>query len=172
MLQDESLTRKGKPSAVTVGIGIVVVATIAVSLWALFKAPESKPAPVLQVNVPATMSPEEQLYAKTIRVENIALSRAENFIHQEVTILNAELVNAGPQPVQRLTVTVEFTDDMHQVVLRESRGVMGSPPSKLAPGAAAEFSDVFRSSPRQLEHAAAHRTGKLFTTRSTKIDIT
>jgi hypothetical protein len=143
MLQDETTPEKRKPSAVTVGIGVVVVATIAVSLWALFKAPESKPSPVLQVNVPATMSPEEQLYAKTIRVENIALSRAENFIHQEVTILNAELVNAGPQPVQRLTVTVEFTDDMHQVVLRESRGVMGSPPSKLAPGERRSFQMSF-----------------------------
>jgi len=85
----------------------------------------------------------EQAYAASIHVENIALSRAENFIHQEVTILNAEVVNAGAQAVQRLSVTVEFTDDMHQVVLRESRAVLGSPPAALTPGQRRSFQISF-----------------------------
>jgi hypothetical protein len=134
MLQDETTPEKGKPSAVTLGIAVVVLATIGVSLWAFLRPPKPQPSPVLQINVPATMTPQEAVYAKTIQVENIALSRAENFIHQEVTILNADVVNTGAQAVQRLTVTVEFTDDMHQVVLRESRAVLGVPPASLAPG--------------------------------------
>jgi hypothetical protein len=142
MLQDETTPEKGKPSAVTLGIGVVVLATIGVSLWAFLRAPQP-PSPVLQINVPATMSPEESAYAKTIRVENIALSRAENFIHQEVTILNADVVNAGAQAVQRLSVTVEFTDDMHQVVLRESRPVLGTPPAPLTPGQRRSFQISF-----------------------------
>lgn len=134
MPQDQPSPEKKKPSAVTVVIGFVVVAAIGVSLWALFKAPGNKPVTSVQFNIPATMSPEEADYARAIRVENIALSRAENFIHQEVTILKADAVNDGPRPVQRLVVTVEFADDMHQVVLRESRGVLGTPPSPLGPG--------------------------------------
>lgn len=143
MLQDSTTPEKRRPSAITLGIGVVVIATIGVSLWALFRTPENRPSSVLQINVPAAMSPEEEVYAKTIRVENIALSRAENFIHQEVTILNADVVNAGAQAVQRLTVTVEFADDMHQVVLRESRGVLGSPPATLAPGQRRSFQISF-----------------------------
>ena len=37
----------------------------------------------------------EQAYAASVHIENIALTRAENFIHQEVTTLTADLVNAG-----------------------------------------------------------------------------
>ncbi len=158
MLQDETTPEKRKPSAVTLGIGVVVVATIGVSLWAFLRTPEPKPSPVLQINVPATMSPEEEVYAKTIRVENIALSRAENFLHQEVTILNADLVNAGAQAVQRLSVTVEFADDMHQVVLRESRGVLGSPPAALAPGQRRSFQISFDRVPASwnMQQPAVH----------------
>src|SRR5712664_4263881 len=37
----------------------------------------------------------EQAYAPKIHLENIALSRAENFLHQEVTTLSGDLVNNG-----------------------------------------------------------------------------
>ena len=80
------------------------------------------------------MSQTEQAYTKNIQIENIALSRAENFVRQEVTILNADAVNAGQQTVAGLAVTVEFFDDLHQVVLRESRSVLGSPSVALGPG--------------------------------------
>ncbi len=84
-----------------------------------------------------------QAYAKSIHIENIVLSRAENFIHQEVTILDADAVNAGQQSVAGLAVTVEFFDDMHQVVLRETRGVLGTPPVVLTPGQKRSFSISF-----------------------------
>jgi len=42
-------------------------------------------------------------------------------------------VNAGSQSVAALIVTVEFFDDLHQVVLRESRSVLSSA-GALAPG--------------------------------------
>ncbi len=147
MPQGQSSPEKRKPSAVSIVIGFAVVAAIGVSLWALLKPPVNKPVTTVQFNIPATMSPEEEAYARTIRVENIALSRAENFIHQEVTILKADLVNDGPRPVQRLLVTVEFADEMHQVVLRESRGVLGTPPSPLGPGQRRSFELSFDGVP-------------------------
>ena len=42
-----------------------------------------------------SFGPAEQAYAAEVRIENIALSRAENFIHQEITTLTADLVNSG-----------------------------------------------------------------------------
>ena len=89
------------------------------------------------------MNSTEEAYAKTIRIENVALSRAENFIHQEVTILNADAINAGEQSLAGLSVTVEFSDDLHQVVLRETRAVLGTPPSALGPGQTRHFAISF-----------------------------
>jgi hypothetical protein len=57
----------------------------------------------------------EREYAVKIRVENIALSRAENFLHQEVTTLNGEMINDGQRPIRGLELTIEFFDEMNQI---------------------------------------------------------
>src|SRR5258708_35847515 len=76
-------------------------------------------------------------------MENIGLSRAENFFRKVLPTLSADALNAGQQSVGGLAVTVEFFDDMHQVVLRETRGVLGTPPAVLAPGQKRSFSISF-----------------------------
>ena len=136
-------TERAKPSAATVAIAAVVLVAIALTLWIVLKSPEEKPTGTVQLNVPGKMNAQEQAYAKTLRIENIALSRAENFIHQEVTILKADVVNDGPQAVQRLFVTVEFFDDMRQIVLRETRPVLGTPPTPLPPAQRRSFEISF-----------------------------
>ena len=80
------------------------------------------------------MTPAEQAYLKNVKIEKIALSRAENFIHQEVTTLSGEVVNDGPSKVVMLSLTVEFADSMDQIALRETRSVLGAPAATLAPG--------------------------------------
>jgi hypothetical protein len=72
----------------------------------------------------------EQAYAARMRVENIALSRAENFLHQEITTLTGELVNGGDRALRGVQVTIEFSDSLDQIALREARSVLtpGSPP--------------------------------------------
>ena len=133
ILQTQPGPEERKPLPLNVLLGVLVVVAIALSFWFAFKTPAGGSARAGQPNVSVPMSAAEQAYAKNIQIENIALSRAENFIHQEVTILNADAVNAGPQSVAVLIVTVEFFDDLHQVVLRESRSVLGSS-ATLAPG--------------------------------------
>src|SRR5271163_5120407 len=81
--------------------------------------------------------PTEQAYVAQIHIENINMSRAENFLHQEVTTLGGEIVNTGNRALQGVELTVEFSDELRQVVLRESRSVLDPPP--LAPGARREF---------------------------------
>jgi hypothetical protein len=124
-------------------LGFLVLVVIAPVLWIALRAPEASPSRTAVPGLSTKMSSEEQAYAKSIHIENIVLSRAENFIHQEVTILDADAVNAGQQSVAGLAVTVEFFDDMHQVVLRETRGVLGTPPALLAPGQKRSFSISF-----------------------------
>ena len=133
ILQNQPDPEERKPLPLNILLGALVVIAIALSFWFAFKTPAGGSSRVGQPNVSVPMSPAEQAYAKNIQIENIALSRAENFIHQEVTILNADAVNAGPQSVAALNVTVEFFDDLHQVVLRESRSVL-APAAALAPG--------------------------------------
>jgi hypothetical protein len=104
------------------------------------------------------MSTAELAYAKSIQIENIALSRAENFLRQEVTILDADAVNAGQQTVAGMSITVEFFDDLHQVVLRETRSVLGIPPVALGPGQKRSFSISFDRVPSSwnLQQPAVH----------------
>jgi hypothetical protein len=128
---------------VTLVLAAIVVFVIAASLWFLFK-PTPAPQPgAVQLVVTPRMSDSEKDYAKNLRVENIAMSRAENFLHQEVTVLNAEVVNAGPQAIADLELSVEFSDEMNQVVLREARGVLGTPPAALVAGERRSFEISF-----------------------------
>ena len=143
----ESSDDKPRTSPITLAVGAVVVLAIAGSLWFLFVPLQNKLRPVGQGAAATKMSDAEQEYAKNLRFENLALSRAENFLHQEVTTLNGEVVNAGKQPVQGLSITMEFADDLNQVVLRETRGVLGGPPVALAPGERRAFEISFEHVP-------------------------
>jgi hypothetical protein len=89
----------------------------------------------------------EQAYAASIHVENIALSRAENFINQEVTTLTADLVNAGSRSLRGVEVTITFADDMNQIALRESRAVVVPPNPPLAVGERRQFDIAFEHIP-------------------------
>jgi hypothetical protein len=143
IMQSQGTPENQTPPFVTIVIGAVTLIAISASLWFVLKSPEPQSIPTAQAAIHAQMNPAEQAYLKTIRIENIALSRAENFLHQEVTILNADAVNSGSQTVQALAVTVEFSDDMHQVVLRETRGVLGTPPTVIPPGQTRNFEISF-----------------------------
>jgi len=140
----EEQRQPGGHFRVTLVLTATVVSVIAASLWFLFKSPPAAtPQGTLQLVVTPRMSASEKDYAKNLRVENIAMSRAENFLHQEVTVLNAEVVNGGPQAIAALELSVEFSDEMNQVVLREARAILGTPPAVLASGERRSFEISF-----------------------------
>lgn len=89
----------------------------------------------------------EQPYASKIEIQNISLSRAENFLHQEVTALSGELLNRGGRSLSGLELTVEFFDELHQIVLRESRQVLAAPSPALASGDRRSFEISFEHIP-------------------------
>jgi len=99
--------------------------------------------------VPARLpfGPAEQAYAAKIEIEKISLSRAENFLHQEVTALSGEAVNHGDRTLTELELTVEFFDELHQTVLRESRQVLTGPLPLLASGDRRSFEISFEHIP-------------------------
>lgn len=127
--------KKQKASAMTIAMAVVAAVAILATLWFLFEPVLGRRGIGLQETVNlSNMSLKEQEYAKKIEIGNIALSRAENFLHQEVTTLSAEVYNGGSEPVQTLGLTAEFSDDMSQVVLRETRRVLAAPQAALSPG--------------------------------------
>ena len=87
----------------------------------------------------------ERAYAPNVHVENVALSRAENYLHQEVTTLQGDLINSGDQGVRSVEITVEFADEMNQVVLRES--LISSAPQPIASRGARAFEISFERIP-------------------------
>jgi hypothetical protein len=91
--------------------------------------------------------PAEQAYSPKIDIPNISLSRAENFLHQEVTVLSGDLTNHGERSLTGLELTIEFFDELHQVVLRESRQVLSTPSPALAPGEHRSFEISFEHIP-------------------------
>jgi len=118
----------------------VAVVTI---FWLLFMSRTVHAPHSTSETLNLTMTSGEQEYVKNIQVGNIAMSRAENFLHQEVTILNGEVYNAGKEPVYGLRLTTTYSDDMNQTVLKETRAVLGSPEPPLAPGERRTFEISF-----------------------------
>ena len=142
-LQNPEPQEKARLSPLSVLAAILVLAFLVTGIVLFLREPAGRLSPTAPANLPAGMSAEEAAYAKTIRIDNVALSRAENFLHQEVTILDADAVNTGARPVEALSVTIEFADSLNQVVLRETRPALGTPPSSLAPGQSRHFQISF-----------------------------
>jgi hypothetical protein len=143
ILQNRDPQERPKLSPLSVLAGVLVLGFLITGVVLFLREPETRLSPSAQTNLPAKMTDEEAAYTKNIRIENIALSRAENFLHQEVTILDADAVNPGTRAAEALSVTVEFADTLNQVVLRETRSTLGSPSTPLAPGQSRHFQIAF-----------------------------
>jgi hypothetical protein len=142
----ESPESKPKSSHLTLWIGAILGVAILLSLWFLFEPLQNRKS-VVEESATVKMNPAEQDYVKKIEVGNIAVSRAENFLHQEVTILSGELYNGGTERVLGLSLTAEFFDGMNQLVLSQTRSVMASPQAALAPGEHRSFEISFEQVP-------------------------
>jgi hypothetical protein len=106
----------------------------------------------------------ESGYASRIQIESLALSRAENYLNQEVTILNGQLVNTGDRSVAAVELTVEFFDDMNQIALRESRPAITPPNPPLASNERRNFELSFEHLPTSwnMQMPTVHVSGLLF----------
>jgi len=143
----ETQESKRKVSAVTLATGVVLAAAILAGLWFVVEPPQGRKSASLQESTSLKMGPAEREYAKKIEIGKLELSRAENFLHQEVTILSGEVYNAGTEPVVALSLTTEFLDDMNQVVLRETRRVLKTSDAVLAPRGRRDFEISFEHVP-------------------------
>jgi hypothetical protein len=153
--------RRSFSFALLVAAAAVVIVLAGFYLWPGRQSPSR--GGTQEVHPP--FGPEERAYVSKILIENPGLSRAENFLHQEVTILAGELVNTGERELQEVEVTVEFYDDMNQIALRESRLAVSSGRPPLGPGQRRSFDVSFEHIPTSwnMRQPAVRVTGLLFT---------
>ncbi|MDQ1411254.1 MAG: hypothetical protein QOJ41_2989, partial [Acidobacteriaceae bacterium] len=87
--------------------------------------------------------PDERAYTSSVGVDHIELSRAENFLHQEVTTISGEITNGGNRALATVELTIEFYDDLNQIAQRETRSLFGPPGPLIPPGDHREFEVSF-----------------------------
>jgi len=146
--------------ALMVAAAAVVIVLAGFYLWPGRQSPSRGGAQ--QVHPP--FGPEERAYAAKIAIENLSLSRAENFLNQEVTSLAGDLVNNGERSLREIELTVEFDDDMNQIALRESRMALTSGNPPLGPGERRSFDGSFEHIPSSwnMQLPIVRVTGLLF----------
>ena len=124
----EDLNPSPGPAAPKQGNILYVVVTMAILLAIaaaayLHSTSSTKQPGTTTLNVSEPMSAESKTYIGNVAIEKTELTRAENFLHQEVTTLSGEISNLGNRSIQSLALTVEFFDEMNQAVLRETRAI-------------------------------------------------
>jgi len=87
--------------------------------------------------------PDERAYTSNVGVDHVEISRAENFLHQEVTTISGEISNGGNRSLASAELTIEFYDDLNQIAQRETRSLFGPPGPPIPPGDHREFEVSF-----------------------------
>jgi hypothetical protein len=129
--------------------GIIVVLLLLGGVYLLTRY--SKQEAVREEHLPMTTS--EQAYVSRIRFTNPKVSRASNFLSQEVTFVFGSVVNDGPRSIRQMEITVEFRDIFNQVVLREPRRPWGPQAPPLLGGQSREFQFNFEDVPADWNQA-------------------
>jgi hypothetical protein len=91
----------------------------------------------------AAQGPDERAYISKVGVDHIEISRAENFLHQEVTTISGDISNGGDRALASVELTIEFFDDLNQITQRETRSLFGAPGPPIPPGDHREFEVSF-----------------------------
>ena len=124
-------------------IGAAVVAALVI-LFAWTARRPAGPAPGVAA---MPFGGAEQAYAGKVKFESLKMSRFANFLNQEVTYLNGEIVNEGDRTIGDLEVRVEFRNAQNQVVLRQTLRPLGERPVAIPPGARRSFQLGFEQIP-------------------------
>ena len=135
-----------------IGIGVAIVVAI-IGILLLVSRTQQK----------ASSGPPA--YAANIKISDLKMSAAENFVGATVSYIDGTVTNAGTQTVTHVVAEVTFRDSMAQLAQRESvrlRVLQTSGPypdavdlsvSPLAPGQSKPFRLTFESISMQWNHA-------------------
>jgi hypothetical protein len=152
LIQPSRVDDESDSSRRTIVIAVAVVMVIAVVLAVLLRTPpKSASAP------PA--------YAANLKLSDLKMSAAENFVGATVSYVDGTVANSGGKTVTHVVVEVKFKDDLGQLAQREEIPLQalkttGPYPeavdfsvSPLGPGQSAAFRLTFESISAQWNHA-------------------
>lgn len=123
-------------------IGAAVVVVLVVVLGWL-----GRPGPPGPAAPPLPFGPAEQAYAEKVKFESPKMSRFANFLNQEVTYLDGDIVNEGDRSIVGLAVRVEFRNVENQVVFRQTMRPLNERAAPIAPGERRPFRLAFEEIP-------------------------
>jgi hypothetical protein len=148
--------RSRVPIAFMAGIGIVALLIGAAILVNHFSTPAGP-----QVDKPLPMGTAEQSYAPQIQFLEPKMSRAANFLNQEVTFVFGTVQNGGQRKIRMIEVTLEFHDVFNQVVLRDKQRLWLPDAPPLKPGEQRDFQITYETMPAQWNqvYPTIHITG-------------
>jgi hypothetical protein len=126
--------RSRLPVAFLAGIVIVTLLIVAAVLYSRYSAPA-----VDEEDKPLQVGPEEQAYLPQIHLLEPKMSRAANFLNQEVTYIFGTVQNAGNRKVKQIEITLEFHDPFNQVVLRDRQRLFLPTTPPMMPGDQRDF---------------------------------
>jgi hypothetical protein len=118
---------------------IVILAGIGI-YFVLFRSPQRPASPT---GSQLAFGSQEQAYVPNIHLGNFAMKQAENFLNQEVKIVEGDVLNAGNRTVLALDATIEFRDTLDQIALRETRPLLLASAEGLKPGQVVHFEISF-----------------------------
>ena len=96
-----SRERETNWTAIAIGVGLVIVVVVAIAFLSR-GAPKGGTAP--------------HPYVSNLKISNLKMSAAENFVGASVTYLDGTVTNTGDKTVTHATVRVTFKNSMGQVV--------------------------------------------------------
>ena len=122
-----SAERSRLPVAFAAGLVIVTLLIGAAVLLSRFSTASGP-----DVEKPLPMGPSEQAYSSQIHFLEPKMSRAANFLNQEVTFVFGTLENGGNRRIKQIEITLEFHDPFNQVVLRDKQRLFSNYDAPLA----------------------------------------
>ena len=81
------------------------------------------------------------------------MSRAANFLNQEVTYVFCTVENGGDRKVQQIEITIEFHDPFNQVILRDKQRLMGDGAAPIGPHEKRDIQISYETMPAQWNQA-------------------
>ncbi len=136
--------RSRLPVAFLVGIVIVALLVTGAVLYSRYST-----AAIPDSDKPLPMGPAEQAYATQIHFIQPKMSRAANFLDQEVTYIFGTVVNGGNRHVKQIQIMIEFHDPFNQVVLRDTQRLFLPTTPAMAPGEQRDFQVPYEHIPAQ-----------------------
>jgi hypothetical protein len=125
--------RSGFPVAFVIGIVVVLVLVgglILVTRMTRSHAPAAQPLPFGAV---------EQAAAARIHFLDPQMAQASNYLNQQVTYVAGTISNDGVATIREVEVAFEFHDPFKQVILRETRRLLGPNAKPIGGGARRDF---------------------------------